>query len=190
MSGGTLLMLDSGSNAFTPVQNTHSSPDTIETIPVGATTATIELWGQTGAGGLVVIVAGEPSTPGGGGSGSYVRTVMSVAGKGGKTFILSLGSGGSSSNSTITAGTVTGFSAMTAGGGFTGGNQGGGGAGGNVQTGGTQANIAGNAGADGYTSGLGGAAVVGVYASGNRGGNGGTGTNRLGKTAVAAFHYE
>jgi len=189
MSGATLLMGGVGQTVFAAVQNTHNSPDTVETIPIGATTATIELWGQTGSGGTVVVIAGEPSLPGGGGSGSYVRTVMSVVGKGGKTFALSLGSGGSSGNSTITAGTVTGFSTMTAGGGYNGANIGPGGAGGSVQTGGTQANTAGNAGADGYTSGIGGAAVVGIYATGNKGANGSVGAARLGKTAVASFHY-
>jgi Phage T7 tail fibre protein/Domain of unknown function (DUF1983) len=176
-----------------------SASGATETIPSGMSQCVIELWGQTGQGGGSGN-AGWGTQGGGGGSGAYSRTILNVSGQGGHTFTVSLGSGGSTANSTITAGTVTGFSTMTSPGGGNGtistislgGKPGAGGA---AATGGTIINsvgVGGRPGDNGIGSdtGEGGTPVGGLYTAGNSGGHGivSVGT-QPGQSARASFYY-
>lgn len=156
-----------------------------ETIPYGAKTLTLDLWGATGSGGAGAgsgcILAGG----GGGGSGGYSRTVLTInPADWGKTISVTIGTGGAASNnpgtaSSIASGTYA-ITAMNAPGGGGGGNApngftgGAAGAAGAVGTGGNSANSVGNAGQVG--SGLGGAnggaGVVGTNGTGPAGGLG------------------
>lgn len=136
-----------------------------ETIPSGPyTTIIIEVWpGGGGGGGCSPNFA---NGGGGGASGSYSRSSYSISALGGagKTFNVTWGngglagavnvSGGNGAASSVTAGTVAGFTTMTTNGGGggahgTNGSPGAGGTAGGAGTGGTLANLAGIAGGNG-----------------------------------------
>jgi hypothetical protein len=90
LSGATdLAQLFQNIAGFTPVTNTYNGPLTsqTETVPAGATSVTIKLWGAGGGGGLFT---GPPG--GGGGGGGYAERTLSVTG--GQTFTYSVGGGG------------------------------------------------------------------------------------------------
>jgi len=182
---------------FSPVQTTYSTFGTYTaTIPTGASTLTIEIWGATGSGGRGSVRGG--SQGGGGGSGGYARSVYTVAGNNGQTLSVVVGQGAVSA-STVTNATFTTAVAMTGPLGGNGGNStfsadGTGGSAGAIGTGGTAANVAGNAGNDGggYGSGtgLGGAGVVGLYGTGVAGPNGGlTPAGVPGRDGLVIFNY-
>lgn len=186
--------------------------NTTEVIPAGVSACVIELWGVSGAG----FGNASPSSfvaGGGGGSGAYSRTAMSVLGQAGRTFTLVLPAGnatGALNSATITPGTVTGFAKMTAPSGYAGapasGNtlgtavSGVGGGGGLPATGGSVVNVGGNSGLGGTTQPLagyntlypaiGGAAGAGLNGVGNSGANGNiTPAVTAGGSAVAIFFY-
>jgi len=171
---------------FQPVTKTYSTTGTFtETIPNGATTAIVEVWGSTGAGGLGTGTGCTISGGGGGASGSYCRTSYNCAAQNAKTLTVFVDSGSDGASSTVTAGTATGFTTMTAHSGVPGSNgpAGAGAPAPAIATGGTQANTAGNAGvAGGLAGGLGGAGLVGVNGTGNDGGHGGKGASNVGRT--------
>jgi hypothetical protein len=74
---------------FTGQTNTYNTPvvGATETVPAGATSVTIKIWGAGGGGGLFT---GPPG--GGGGGGGYTERTLSVTG--GQTFTYSVGAGG------------------------------------------------------------------------------------------------
>lgn len=158
---------------FVSTTTRYTTSQTVS-IPSGATTMTLELWGETGIGGASQPLYGFVG--GGSGSGGYSRTSMNVSAHAGQTIVLTIGAGGTLTASKAVAGTLTGFTSMTAGYG-TGGTSathsadGAGGAAGAIGTGGTAANAAGNAGKGGALGGAGGAAVAGLNGSGNAGPN-------------------
>ncbi len=170
---------------FISVTNTYGTNGTYtETVPLGATTAVIEVWGSSGAGGAG-FGAGCTAEPGGGASsGSYAKTSFSVAGQSGHTWTLVVGAAGGAPASTVTAGTVTGFTTMSAPAGIIGG-AGSSGTPGTVgpqpaiATGGTVTNSRGTVGGPGA---VGGAGVVGTNGTGNAGGHGGANAGGLGRT--------
>jgi hypothetical protein len=182
---------------FNPV--THPFPNNgtyTETIPPGATNIAIELYGASALGQHGNATAGTQG--GGGGSGGYARSTYTVAAVGGvgKTFTITIAVGATANNTTIAAGTVTGFTAMTAPAGSAGtigtnaGVDGTGGAAGATGTGGTITNSKGNAGQNGVDGGAGGVGIVGVIGSGRAGGNGTTiSSNTPGGDGYAYFYY-
>jgi len=100
-----------------------------ETIPAGYTTATIEVWG--GGGGTGAHYSSGGCCPydvysSAGGSGGYSRSVISVAGQGGKTLGVTVGAGGAGSSvnyygstgssSSVASGTLA-ITTLTSGGG-------------------------------------------------------------------------
>jgi len=172
---------------------TYTTSQTI-TIPAGTNTVTLELWGDTGLGN-----AGNNTIPtfgGGGGSGGYCRSVYSCIGQAGNTLTLTLQTGASGSNSTITAGTFTGFTTMTAPGGGSGtaatsSVDGVPGTGGATATGGTVINAQGSDGGTSTNVKGGGQPVPGLNGNGNPGGIGtaAAGTTNPGQPAVAVVTY-
>jgi len=198
---------------FTPVLHTYTSGSGTETIPSGAANVTIEVWAAGGGGGgrsgSVCFGTAGP----GGGSGSSGRSTYSVAALGGagSTFNYSVGaggagiiangggSGGTGVASSVTAGTVTGFTAMTTNGGHGAPNVGAGpgGAGGAAGTGGNAANTAGNAGTTAVNgnqnNNRGGAGINGtVSGDGSPYGAGGLGSafnGGSGQTGAVVFYY-
>jgi len=190
-SGGTPV-LGSGTislsvNAGTVTHIYTSGAGKTETIPTGSTTCVIEEFGGSGGGGGTQSGGG-----GGGGAGGYSRTSLSVAAQNGRTFTYTVGAagaagttggggtnGGAGGVSTVVAGTVTGFSTMTAnggGGGVFSLSGGGAGGSGGTASGGTAANTTGHAGTAGNgpggTGGDGATGTVGVNGSGANGGIG------------------
>lgn len=170
---------------------------TTETIPANVSTVTIELWGCTGFGGHGNTSAGG-TQGGGGGSGAYCRSVYSVVGQNGRTFTVSLPAGGVTTAATISAGTFSGFTAMSAPGGGNGGiggvsTGGSAGTGGSIASGGNVVNAEGNDGNRGDPDGPGGGGpvVTGIYGIGKKGPNGSFSntTNNSGRTAIAVFTY-
>lgn len=159
------------------------------TIPAGYGTIGIELFGESGYGSHAPW-HGE-TLGGGGGSGGYSYSSYSVAALGGAggTLIVTLPVGGTFTNATIVAGTVTGYTTQTAPAGGNGGTFSGGTAG-LIGTGGNVTNSVGNVGGEDGTGSPGGAGVVGLHSSGNKGGNGTINptTNNPGKPAKAAFY--
>ena len=176
-----------------------------ETIPVGYSSCIIECLGAGGSGGGSSTGAGG----GGGSSGSYCRTLVSVAGHAGQTFTgvagATTGLNANGTASTCVTGTGPTITSMSA----TGGNKGtaavtttpgtGGTAPSNA-TGGTQANTAGNAGSNGTVGGggAGATALATLYNTVNTGGYsaGGTGgtppagsASNLFTTGIVNFHY-
>lgn len=139
-----------GSGTFTIAPTTSLYPANhfgfTETIPSGPyQNVLIECWG----------CGGPPasSVGAGGGAGGYCRSIYSISSLGGagKTFNVVQVSYGATFNTNITAGTVTGFSAMTANNGSQGsGNIGGAGG---TATGGNQTNITGSNGTTGPNGG-------------------------------------
>jgi hypothetical protein len=106
-----------------------------ETIPAGYTTATIEVWG--GGGGTGAHYSSGGCCPydvysSAGGSGGYSRSVISVAGQGGKTLGVTVGAGGAGSSvnyygstgssSSVASGTLS-ITTVTGGGGAPGATQ-------------------------------------------------------------------
>jgi hypothetical protein len=201
-SGGTPV-LGSGTislsvNAGT-VTHTYATAVTnaTETIPIGATTCVIEVWGASGGGGCT---ASGITAASGGGSGGYSRTSVSVTG--GKTFTYTVGVGGPAATnpgvgvtgglSSVVAGTQA-ITTITDNGGA-GGSASIGGAGG-AASGGTAANTTGNSGSNataGTPGGAGGAGIVGVNGTGNAGGIGGifgAGIGTAGGTGKIIFSY-
>lgn len=73
--------------AFAPVTRTYDSGSGTETVPAGATSVTIKLWGAGAGGGLFT---GPPG--GGGGGGGYAERTLAVTG--GQTFTYAVGAGG------------------------------------------------------------------------------------------------
>jgi hypothetical protein len=184
---GTISLSRSG---LTLIHVYTSGSNATETVPSGSTTAILEVWGG-GAGGTPGTGSGCSALPGnGGGAGGYSRTSFPVSTKNGKTWKYTTGVGGGAgangSAGSITAGTITGFTTMTANGGSTTGA-------GGTASGGTQANTTGNAGS-GRT---GGAGVKGnvsgdgsPYGGGGAGGTRGAGNNGgPGGNGAAVFYY-
>lgn len=189
MSGA--LVLTMGQKRFSPRENEYRAAGTYtETVPYGASTLVVELWGSSGDSGRGNIdrITGSEIYGGGGGSGSYCRSQYNVTGKGGQTFSVTLQANGSTTSSTILSGTITGFTSMIAPGGT---NASGpfGGAGGTIASGGNQTNNSGNNGGDGGDfGGAGGLPVAGIYSSGFPGATGLLNI-RPGGPAVANFYY-
>jgi hypothetical protein len=179
----------------TAVQRVYSSTGTgTETIPSGVATLICEVWGATGIGGK-----GKDAFDyqgGGGGSGGYCRTSISVAGHSGQTMTYTVGAAEVSA-STVVSGTFT-ITSMTGplggnGGDASGSGGGSAGAAGAIGTGGTVANVTGNAGHPGYPNSDGnpGAGVVGVHGTGANGGRGSyLNTNNLGHDGLIIFNYK
>lgn len=175
MSAIQALLVDS---AFTPVTNTYDSGSGTETVPAGATSCTVSVWGSGAAGGRDV--AGGNAW--GGGGGGYCTRAIAVVG--GDSFSYSVAASvagratdgdGANGNASSVTGTVSGGSvSMTANGGSGVNTSAGvGGAGGTASggttntTGGTGTATTGGAGANG---GAGGAAKTAGTAPGGGGG--------------------
>jgi hypothetical protein len=130
----------------------YTTPGTgVETVPTGTTTVQAEVWGAGGSGSSSNGTFGLGS--GGSGALAYSSYAASTLGGAGRTFNYTVPSGGAGVTNTsgingspgsITAGTVSGFTTMTAGGGH-GGGGGSGGAGGTA-TGGNISNTSGGVG--------------------------------------------
>lgn len=197
MSGIEAILMADPNVVFSPTQTVYSTHGTYTvTIPSGASTMTVECWGASGYGGHGVPRGG--SQGGGGASGSYCRSVYSVAANNGQTLTAVVGYAASSA-STVTNATFSTTVAMSAPVGGNGGlgtfaADGIGGVAGAAATGGTAANLAGNAGqpGGGYGSGTGagGNGVVGVYGTGTSGGNGTfTIANSPGQDGLIIFNF-
>lgn len=192
--------ISAATGGFAPVTNTYTGTTGAETIPVGASTMTIEEFGATGAGGSGSGAGCSAHGGGGGGSGGYAKTVVNVAAFNGQTINYALGAAGASSSgnggiSTISSGTFA-LTTMTANGGNGGvsGGPGTGGAGGTA-AGGNTTNTSGNTGSTGglgNPGGSGGAGIAGTNGTGSNGGTGGsTGANpgATGSPGKAIFKY-
>lgn len=209
--------LNTGATHGTAIRTYSTVGSFVETVPAGFTNVLIEVWGGSGGGGAG---AGTPPSPpiqaGGGGaaSGAYVRSTYSVAGLGGQTINLtvgSLGAGGSGppndgtagGNSTVSSGSFS-LTTMTA----TGGAQGlhaansvtPGAAGiGGAATGGNVINTSGNSGSPGThagafgNGGTGGGGIPGINNGGAPGGSGGDPSDlnlgNSGGVGVIVFQY-
>lgn len=171
------------SGTFSGVTHTYSSAvSSSETIPNGATTATIEVWGASGGGGAGGGPACAGRGGGGGASGGYSKSVLNVSTANGQTLNFTVGAagstlGGSGTASAISSGSFS-LTAMTANGG-TGGAAGAVGTGGTGGTaaGGNTSNITGNngtSGGPGNPGGSGGAGHAGTNGTGTTGGTGGS----------------
>lgn len=184
-SGILNALLAASSAPFTPVTQTFTTvgAHTI-TIPVGATTMTVEIFGPGGGGGgSSSSVVGQ-----GGGSGARSASVVNVAGHASQTLTLVCGTapvhtatignnGQLGGNSTVVVGTFSGsFTAMTAASGFGGQATLNGPGGGGTASGGNSANTTGNA----STSQTGAAGLSGAFINGLAGGGG---ANHPGATA-------
>lgn len=176
MTGILNAMVGLNGVATLPAFHVFSTPGaTTDTVPVGATTAVIEVWGAAGGGGLQQTAPNNGG--GGGGSGGYARTSLSVAGHSGQTLNITIGNPGSAT--TVASGTLT-VASMSAPSGVVGadGSAGSaGGAAGATGTGGTVTNSVGIAGGPGdrgdFSGGTGALAVTGVNGTGPPGGHGG-----------------
>lgn len=172
-----------------------------ETIPTGTTTVAMEIWGSGGGGGGGHGV-GSLFSPGfaGGASGfsksSYAASALGGVGKTLKYTVTNggvFGAGGTPGTAgtagtagTIVAGTVTGFSTMTANGGVGGGNSVGAiGAGGTASGG----NLVNTTGAAGGTTGTSGSITGDLSPHGGSGAGGGSGGGTSGKAGAAVFFY-
>lgn len=187
------LLLGSG-GGFTPVTVSYTTNGSFtETIPAGATTAVIEVFGASGDGGAGFGSGCTMKSGGGGGSGAYAKTTFNVSTQGGKTFDLVVANRNTASNTTVSAGAtngVTSFTQMVAPFGGNGGNassgiNGTGGTAASTATGGTDTNLGGNAGGNGLnccSGGAGGAGRTGTNGNGGVGGTGGMGGANTGRT--------
>jgi len=194
LGSGTISLSLSG---LTVIHVYTTGTNATETIPTGSSTAKAETWGGGGgaAGGRN---SGNENAGSGGGAGGYALRSISVTGQAGHTFTYTVGPGGAGgapgapgspgtngSTSTINAGTVTGWTNLTANGGVAGGNgsQGGTASGGTTNTTGNAASgSSGGAGTAGNISGDGapyGAGGTGVFAS----------TGGSGQKGAAVFYY-
>lgn len=193
-----LTRLSATTGSFTPVTNIYNGGTGSETIPLGASTLTMEGIGGGGGGGQDSGTFGG----GGGGGGSYFKYVINVSAASGQTINFSVGHagarrGGNGGPTVISAGTFS-FPTLTAGGGVGGGAATVGGAGsggsGGTATGG-QVNTSGNTGGAGtnLVGGTGAAALTGIYISAGSGGAGAEPGDDLppnpGTPGSVAFHY-
>ncbi len=207
-TGGTIntstvsWSLQNTSPAFSGQTDLYTTPGShTETIPTGATTMVVEVWGGGASGGVGEVYSGVPALGGGGGAGGYSRSSYNVSGSNGKTISLTVGSAGASvsgigavgnagSSSTVSSGSYS-ISTMTGSGGSAGTNIGGGSGG--TASGGTQANTSGGAGAPGSHAGgngAGGTAVSGNNGSAyGAGGSGGTSPNPSASGGVGAVKF-
>lgn len=193
--------VSSATGSFTPVLHTYATAGVFtETIPVGASNVTIEVWGASGGGnhgsGTGCGVALGPQ----GGSGGYVLTIVNVSANNGQTINFTVGTagtggGGAGGASTVSSGTFA-LTTMTGNGGGGGGSGGANGLGGVAGTasGGNTTNTTGNAGANGDNIGGGGtgAGIVGINGSGAIGGAGGLGASasgHVGGAGLVIFKY-
>jgi hypothetical protein len=176
-----------------PTLVTHVTPGSFtETIPAGAGSCVVEVWGPSNIGGTGAGTGCAATAGGGGGAGGYGRTSLGVVG--GLTFSYTVGAANGALSS-VSSGTQA-ITTITANGGAVGGNApaGLGGAGGTC-SGGTQANTTGGAGNPGSgIGGSGGSPIAGVNASlGNPGGHGGLSSGNTGRTGGqvggVAFFY-
>lgn len=181
------VLLTNMAGSQIPVTHTYLLSGTaVETIPTGFTTMTVEIWGGTGGGSDAT-----PGVPGGGGaSGAYSKTTISVSGLGGQNINYTVGNqGGPAGNgaaSIVSSGTFA-ITTMTANGGN--GATGNTGGTGNSATGGTVTNTSGNSGTNGPV-GTGGAGIVGTYATGYNGSPGFAGVpGTSGSPGIVLFHY-
>ena len=175
-SGSISLSVNAGSLVRTYTTGTSAT----ETVPTGASTCVVEVFGGGGGGGC----SGSSFGAGGGGSGGYSRTSLSVTS--GNTMIYTVGTGGAGkavpgtgsvgTASSVSSGTQT-ITTLTGNGGAGGQGGGTGGSGGSA-SGGTVVNTTGNTGNSnsGAAGGAGGAGIVGVNGTGNAGGAGGAGS--------------
>lgn len=171
---------------FIPVTSSYNSNGSFtETIPIGASSCVVEVFGASGAGGAGIGAGCAASGGGGGGSGGLSRRTVDVTLGGNKTIAVVVGNGGvatgaNGTNSTISSGT---FAVTTQTGGFgNGGSTGGGGGAGGTASGGTT-NATGNTGGPGAGgSRAGGVGLTGINGSGNSGGTGGTDATQSGFT--------
>lgn len=187
--------LSSATGSFVPVfQTFNTAGAATSTIPVGASSVTIELFGSSGGGNSGGGVGCGKKLGAGGGSGGYARTVLSVAAANGQTIAINLGAagaaaGGAGGTSTIGTGTfVVPTMTATGGGGAAPGASGLGGTAG-AGSGGNTANSNGNAGPNGETLGGGGSGVgvSGINGSGGSGGAPGFGAGTNGGPGTPAF---
>ncbi|HXN95985.1 MAG TPA: hypothetical protein VN879_15885 [Candidatus Acidoferrales bacterium] len=189
-----ITRISSATGGFTPVTTTLNTQGTFAiTIPVGASTMTLEGWGTTGAGGSGSGSGCTAHGGGGGGSGGYGKTVLNVAAFNGQTITVVIGAAGIASSgnggvTTISSGTFA-IPTMTLNGGNGGvsGGLGTGGAGGTA-SGGNTTNTTGNAGTTGglgNSGGAGGLGIAGTNGTGNPGGLGGNTAANAGATGQA-----
>ena len=163
--------------AFTGQIDTYNAAGTyVSTIPDGATTMLIEVWGNSGDGGAAY--PAYHTYGGGGGSGGYARSSFDVSSANGQTVNISITAANALSNTTVTSGTF-GMTEMVGPYGEPGSNAtsssgGTGGFAGQIGTGGNVTNSAGNPGTDATASGagVGGAGIVGINGTGSNGGPG------------------
>lgn len=180
----TLTLLNTGSSANI-IQHTYTTPGAfVETIPVGYTTLTLEVWGAGGGGGGGTNTAPNGVGGGGAGAGGYSRSSISVVGLGGDTLNFTVGAAGIPAGvggtSAASSGTLA-ITTMTCLGGQPGVNAppaGNGGIGGTA-VGGTVVNTTGGTGNAGQSNPAGGGGGVGAFGTpgvnggGNPGGGGG-----------------
>jgi hypothetical protein len=163
-SGAISIFNFYGVSAFTPFSNTITATGlTTITIPAGATTALIEVWGGGAGGGQGTGTGCTAKSGGGGGSGAYSKLSVSVAGHAGQTIKCNVGIAGAASaaggQSNVQSGTFTTTTQIA-----NGGNPGASGTTGTGGTGGTASggstNTTGNTGGAGGPNSPGGASVA------------------------------
>lgn len=195
---------------FAPVLRIYTSGSGVETTPIGATTMIVENWagGGPGGGGAGSLSLDTAHGGGGGEGGGYCRSSYNISAQPGVTLNWSVGAGGVSpsvgGSSSVTAGTITGFTAMNATGGNPGGNattglNGQGGTGGANASGGNQVNDEGQNGSNGMTNSSGGLGAPGwngtvpgdgsPYGAGGKGGDQGGQTGLSGQGGAVVFYY-
>jgi hypothetical protein len=207
---GIMIGASNLSNIFGGTTVTYNAAGTFtETIPSGATSVVVECWGGGAQGGLFSAFGA-----GGGGGGAYSRCTVAVGSQNGKTFIVIVGTAGTSTqdqtpfpvqqggDSHINAGSITGFTAILCSGAFAGGDgsigngNGQGGPGGtatNANAGAVRTN--GNAGTNnsGNNGGAGATPISGLNAGPFGGGGKGENLNQtpagVGTAGGAAFRY-
>jgi hypothetical protein len=186
-----------GKSSFSSLLRTYTSGSGTDTVPNGAHTVAIEVWGAGGGGGKANLLG---ASGGGGGSSGYSSSSYSVTA--GQTISYSVAGGAASGSSggasTATSGSLS-ITTMTANGGA-GGAIPGGGAGGTA-SGGNQANTTGSPGTNGTAGppepgGDGGGAVSGIYAgpagAGASGAPSGVANGNTGPTSqggLVSFYY-
>lgn len=173
--------------AFSPTQNSYSSSGSFtETIPSGANTVLVEVWGGSGAGGAGTGSGCGALNGGGGASGGYSKASFSVIGHNIQTIavtvgVAGVGAGVNGGQSKIAAGSFTPPNLCTGNGGGGGGTGGGAGSAGTASGGTT--NTSGNPGGPGGVgSRTGGAAIAGTNGTGHAGGNGGLDAAQIART--------
>lgn len=198
----TATRVSSATGGFNPLVRLYGTAGSgVETVPVGATTMTVEVFGGSGAGGFGTGSGCVTHAAGGGGSGGYCKTTINVASFNGQTMNYTVGTtgvypGGFAGASLVTSGTLT-IASMTANGGDGGasGPSGGAGGPGGTASGGNVTNTPGNVGHPGglnVIGGNGGAGIVGINATGPVGGKGGStavATGFPGGPGIVVFSY-